>query len=256
MNTTIILTWIFLGLIAYLLGSIPFGFLIAKLYGVDVRTVGSKNIGATNVFRTVGKFSGILTFILDMGKGFFAIMLASFADCRLSDWDLQARLEIFEKAPPILNATILHDATILHNTTTPTIPELYLIPLCVFAGVCVIIGHNWTCFLRFKGGKGVATSLGVILALIPQGAVFALLVWVAVLLLSRIVSLASITAAAALGAYVWYDYVSPDVLWPPIVITILALLAIAKHHANIRRLLNGTEPRVSFSRKPKPSAEP
>jgi glycerol-3-phosphate acyltransferase PlsY len=120
-------------------------------------------------------------------------------------------------------------------------------PLAIFAGVCAIIGHNWTCFLRFKGGKGVATSLGFLLGIIPLGALAALAVWLAAVLISRYVSLASIVAAAALGVGVWFLY--PQPVWLPAVISVLALLAIVKHHANIRRLLNGTENRLSFPKK-------
>ena len=208
-----ILIWILTGVIAYLIGSIPFGFLIAKSRGVDVRTVGSKNIGATNVFRSVGKGAGVATFALDMGKGLFATLLL-----------------------PLLLLRALGGGDVAG-----------LLSLRVFAGVCVVIGHNWTCFLGFKGGKGIATSLGFLLGIIPLAALLALLVWVAVLLLSRYVLLASVSAAAALGGLVWWLHPSP--LWFPIVISLIALLAIIKHHANIRRLLNGTENRISFSKK-------
>ena len=207
-----ILLWILTGIIAYLLGSIPFGFLIAKTRGVDVRTVGSKNIGASNVFRSAGKGPGIATFVLDMGKGFFATLFL-----------------------PLLLA---------HALNTDTTAQL---PLRVFSGVCAIVGHNWTCFLSFKGGKGIATSLGFLLGLVWQGALLAFLVWLIVFLLSRYASLASITAAAVLGISVWFLYPNPP--WIPAIISVLALLAILKHHANIRRLLNGTESRISFSRK-------
>jgi len=127
-------------------------------------------------------------------------------------------------------------------------PNCTLLPLYVFCGVCAVIGHNWTCFLGFKGGKGVATSLGFILALAPLEALIALLVWVVVLLVTRYVSVASIMAAAALGIVIWRVY-PPYPVWFPCVISALALLAIIKHHANIRRLLNGTEKRIFGSKK-------
>ena len=206
----IYILWFVTALCAYLLGAIPFGFLIAKARGVDIRTVGSKNIGATNVFRSVSKGAGIATFALDMGKGFCATQYL-----------------------PML--------------ALGGVAETELLPLRVFSGVCVVIGHNWTCFLGFKGGKGIATSLGFLFGLIPLAGLLALLVWVVVVALSRYVSLASIVAAASLGGIVWWRYPTP--LWLPIIINLLALLAIAKHHANIRRLLNGTESRISFSRK-------
>jgi glycerol-3-phosphate acyltransferase PlsY len=123
-------------------------------------------------------------------------------------------------------------------------PGNSLLQLRVLSGVCAIIGHNWTCFLGFKGGKGVATSLGFLLGLVPLGALLALGVWVVVVLLTRYVSLGSIIAAAALGVSIWFlPFYSGHPAWFHGVISALALLAIIKHHANIRRLLNGTENR-------------
>jgi len=209
----ILLLWITLGVCAYLLGSIPFGFLIAKARGVDIRTVGSKNIGATNVFRTVGKGAGIAAFALDAGKGFLAVMWGGHLAPQLFDLDLGLLLQ-----------------------------------LKVFSGACAIVGHNWTCFLGFKGGKGVATSLGVVLGLVWLGALFALGIWMVVVLVSRYVSLASIIAAAALGVGVWFLY-PQEPAWFLCVLSAFALLAILKHHANIRRLFKGEENRISWSKK-------
>jgi len=206
-----ILFWILTGVAAYLLGSIPFGLLIAKSRGVDIRAVGSKNIGATNVFRCVGKGPGIAAFALDTGKGF----VAAFFLPRLVALALGMDVSTFSLQPSAL-----------------------------FAGACAVVGHNWTCFAGFKGGKGVATSLGLLLGIVPFGALVALGVWVVVVVISRYVSLASMVAAAALGVSVWFLY--PQTVWLPAVVTLLALLVIAKHHANIRRLLNGTENRFSF----------
>ncbi len=211
-----IILWLLTGVCAYLLGSIPFGFIIGKMCGVDVRTVGSKNIGATNVFRTVGKKAGIAAFVLDMGKGFFATLFL-----------------------PLL---------LMRALNTHVDPAEHL---RIFAGVCVVIGHNWTCFLGFKGGKGVATSLGFLLGLAWQGAALALAVWVVVVLLSRIASLASITAAAVLGISVWFLYADKP-WWFCAIFSVLAALAIFMHRANIGRLLNGTEPRFTFKRKDNP----
>ena len=206
-----ILFWILTGVAAYLLGSIPFGLLIAKSRGVDIRAVGSKNIGATNVFRCVGKGPGIAAFALDAGKGF----VAAFFLPRLVALALGVDVSTFNPQPSAL-----------------------------FAGACAVVGHNWTCFAGFKGGKGVATSLGLLLGIVPFGALVALGVWVVVVLISHYVSLASMVAAAALGVSVWFLY--PQTVWLPAVVTLLALLVIAKHHANIHRLLNGTENRFSF----------
>ncbi|MCL1888574.1 MAG: glycerol-3-phosphate 1-O-acyltransferase PlsY [Kiritimatiellaeota bacterium] len=198
---------------AYLLGAVPFGFLIAKARGVDIRAVGSKNIGATNVFRSVGKGAGAATFALDMGKGFFATLLL----------------------PALASRALGFEAN------QPELPR-------VVAGACVVAGHNWTCFLGFKGGKGVATSLGLLFGLCWEGAVVALAVWVVALAAWRYVSLASILAAAALGVSAWF--VRPgQPWWLSAALTALAALAILMHRANIRRLLDGTE--LRFGRKPR-----
>jgi len=230
---------------SYLLGAIPFGFLIGKARGVDVREVGSKNTGATNVFRTVGKGAGIATFVLDMGKGWFGT-------CYLSYFLLEL-LRLFNKELVLFfHIQLFQFCTPVPTTDTAAVFVNYNCHyLYIVTGVCAVVGHNWTCFLGFKGGKGVATSLGVLLALVPVGALLALVVWVIVLLISRYVSLASIIAAAALGVGVWWLYGDQPV-WFLCVISALALLAILKHHANIRRLLNGSENRMSFSRKKTP----
>jgi len=213
-----ILFWILTGVLAYLLGSIPFGFLIAKSRGVDVRTVGSKNIGATNVFRTVGKGPGIATFALDMGKGFCAAFflprLLAFAFWGIHGW----------------NATGFE-------------------PLNLFAGACAIIGHNWTCFLGFKGGKGIATSAGLLLGLSPLGVLIALVAWVVTFVTTRYVSVASIIAAIVLGGAVWPLHLGKEGAWFAAALTLLALVAIWKHRSNIARLRAGTESQFSFGKK-------
>ena len=157
---TLTLLWLIGGLAAYLLGSVPFGFLIAKTQGKDIRTLGSGNIGATNVFRSVSKPLGILTFALDLLKGFCGVRLV-----------------------PFLAAAVTH---------TPY--EGMALP--VFCGALAVVGHNWTCFLGFKGGKGVATSAGLLLGLSPAGVGIAFVAWLVAFLTTRYVSVASITAAA------------------------------------------------------------
>lgn len=204
------------GLVAYLLGSVPFGFLLSKTKGIDVRTRGSGNIGATNVFRSVSKPLGLLTFVCDFLKGYAGAAWVPLAAERLfpggagTEW----------------------------------------LPLA--CGACTIFGHNWTCFLGFKGGKGIASSAGMLLALTPVGVAIALGTWLAVFLSSRYVSLASIAAAVALGIAVWPLYFHTDTAYGigfPAVLTALALIAIAKHHANIGRLLAGTESRFNFGKR-------
>jgi glycerol-3-phosphate acyltransferase PlsY len=191
---------------AYLLGSIPTGYLVARARGIDIRAVGSGNIGATNVFRMVGKTAGAFALIVDGLKGYAACTW-------LSDWVL----------------------TLLGGPTTNT-------ELCrILAGLTAVLGHNYTCWLKFKGGKGIATSAGVYFALAPLAAGIALGAWIIVFALGRYVSVASIAAAVALPMAVW---LTPNSLILRIVTTALGLLAIYKHKGNIQRLLNGTERRL------------
>ncbi len=199
-------------LAAYLLGAIPFGLLIATCKGVDIRQVGSGNIGATNVFRCVSKPLGILTFALDLAKGA--------AGARLVPW------------------------LVAYTTGIPDD-----LPLRVACGFAAVAGHNWPVYLRFKGGKGVATSAGLLLGLAPASCVIALSAWIVTFLTSRYVSVASIAAATALGAAAWLPFCRHERLWFPIVLDALALLAIWKHRANIQRLCAGAEPRFQFRKK-------
>ena len=214
---THVLLWLLGGVSAYLLGSVPFGFLIAKACGKDIRLLGSGNIGATNVFRSVSKPLGILTFALDFLKGLCGVRLipALAAACAGADEAGMA--------------------------------------LAVFCGALTVAGHNWTCFLGFKGGKGVATSAGLLLGLSPAGVGLAFAAWLALFLTTRYVSVASIGAAATLAAVVWWplQLYADHGLWFPCVLTLLAFLAIWKHRSNIARLRAGTESRFSFGKKRK-----
>ena len=194
---------------AFLLGSIPTGYLVARAKGIDIRQHGSGNIGATNVFRTLGKPLGILVFVLDALKGFAAVWLASRFGGG-SDWPV------------------------------------------IIAAVAAIAGHNYTPWLGFKGGKGIATSAGVLIALMPWAVLAIALVWFAVFFATRYVSLASISAAAALPAAVgalWFYGCGGSA--PLLGFSVLiAALAIWRHRSNIERLMAGTEHR--FDRKPSP----
>ena len=204
--------WILWVVGAYLVGSIPFGFLVGKMRGKDIRTLGSKNIGATNVYRTVGKSWGILAFACDFLKG----LLPTLATQRYgnADW----------------------------------------LPLAV--GIMTVAGHMWTCFMKFKGGKGIATGFGMLVALTPVLVLAAFAVSVVVMLVSHYVSLGSIVAAAFLMVTVWLpwcDWFGCCMLRNcrgyhdlPLCIVVSALCAFAiwKHKKNIVRLLSHAESKI------------
>jgi glycerol-3-phosphate acyltransferase PlsY len=197
-------SFIAVALISYLLGSIPTGYLAGRLRGVDIRQVGSGNIGATNVFRALGKTAGSVVLALDVLKGFCA--------CRFAP-------ALFEAAPS-------------EN-------------LRIVAGISAILGHNYTCWLRFKGGKGIATSAGVLLGWMPLCLAIVLALWLIVFAVSRYVSLASISAAVALPAAAWFTGASGRMIG---IAAIVGGLALYKHRSNIRRLLDGTEHRFGSAK--------
>ena len=211
-----ILAYILTALAAYLLGSIPTGFLAAKARGIDIRAVGSGNIGATNAMRVLGKPMGIFVLLMDAAKGFIA---CSFIPGLV--WQLAPHYpELF----PHLRGSLFGT-------------KYFLI-----AGIFAVLGHNYPCWLRFKGGKGIATTAGVYLALAPWAVLVALVVFIFAVLATRYVSIASISAAVALPATVWI--MSPDNLFLGIVTTALGALAIYKHKSNIQRLMAGIENRL------------
>ena len=182
---------------AYLVGSIPFGYLIGRARGVDVRTVGSKNIGATNVYRTVGKSWGLLAFLCDFLKGLLPVLASA-------RWGGEANL-----------------------------------PVCV--GLACVVGHTLTVFMRFRGGKGVATAFGMMIALVPYPTLAAFAVFVVAVWISHYISLGSILAAATLGTLVWALPATPAVRW---IATAIAIFVIVKHRSNISRLLKGCENKI------------
>lgn len=193
---------------AYLVGSLPTGYLVGRVKGIDLRTQGSGNIGATNALRVLGKPAGILVLLVDAVKG----------------W---------------LGATWVPSLAVALAGTQGALPRGAW--LGVVGGVGAVLGHNFTCWLRFKGGKGIATSAGVLAGVLPTafGVVFA--VFLSVLAIGRIVSLASMTAAVVLPFATWFWHPEPVLV---VFSTVLAVLAIWRHRANIRRLLAGTEPRL------------
>jgi glycerol-3-phosphate acyltransferase PlsY len=199
--------------IGYLLGSIPTGFLVAKARGIDIRTLGSGNIGATNVFRTLGTPAGIFVLLADALKGWLAVAVVA---------DLVGRL-------------LLPSSGVLAREW-----------LAICGGISAVLGHNYTCWLHFKGGKGIATSAGVLLALVPWALLIILSIWILVFAFSRYVSLASICASAALPPATWF---TTSRVTLTAVTGVMAALAIYKHKSNIQRLLAGTENRLSPKKK-------
>ena len=205
-----VLSYIVTALVAYLLGSIPTGFLVAKARGVDIRTVGSGNIGATNAFRVLGKGLGIFVLLMDALKGWIAVIVGA----------------------------ALVDAVL------PGGPQLEY--LRITAGITAILGHNFTCWLHFKGGKGIATSAGVLIALVPWALAIILSIFIILFLLTRYVSVGSIAASFSLPFATWFT--TKDIGLTAVT-GAMGALAILKHRKNIQRLLNGTENRIQFHRK-------
>ncbi len=206
--------WILTLVVAYLLGSIPFGYLLVRFVRKeDIRSVGSGNIGATNVARSGAKGLGVLTLLLDLGKGLLAVLIA--------------------------------------RRLMPGVPG-FPSDLAVAAAVAAVMGHIFPVWLGFKGGKGVATALGVFIALAPGVALAAVGVFVLVVAITRIVSLASIAAAAVIPVFAMLLLPDRSPVYLGGVIFI-ALLVIVKHQANIQRLIAGTESRFGAK---KPIASP
>jgi acyl phosphate:glycerol-3-phosphate acyltransferase len=211
--------------VSYLLGSIPFGYLLVRIFrGQDVRETGSGNIGATNVARTGSKGLAIATLLLDALKGYGAV---AFAFWLAGSWRAggAAPASTYDQAPQ-------------------TIDDRTIFLLAALAAFCAILGHVFTVWLRFRGGKGVATAVGAFAALAPRAIVVALVLFVIVVALTRYVSLGSTVAAAAFPLFVWW--LNPaERTTAPILLLIAAssFLIIVRHKDNIRRLLAGTENR-------------
>jgi len=210
------MVWIIIGIIiSYLIGSFPTAYLFGRLLkGIDIRKFGSGNVGATNAWRVLGKSAGITVLALDILKGFVTVsVLAKFIALKTG-----YALKIDSVAVELLLITM---------------------------GLFCILGHSWTVFLNFKGGKGIATTLGVLLALALRIAGFklvlaaTLLAWIVIFAVTRIVSLASILAAIFLPLFTVFFNQSKILI---ITTLILSLLTIFRHKANIKRLLQGKEP--------------
>jgi len=196
-------TWL-IPIVAYALGSIPFGLLIVKARGgPDIRAVGSGNIGAANVSRNAGRFAGILTLLLDAAKGYLAVWLAA----RWTNGNIRWMM---------------------------------------VAAILAVVGHVFTMWLNFQGGKGVATGLGVFLPICWQAVVAAAVLWLIVVVFWRYASLGSISAAAALPILIYILYAPGHA--PPEFVSfgtlLICVLVVAKHKSNVERLVAGTEPRI------------
>lgn len=204
--------YIIYAVVGYLIGSIPFGYILVKLIkGIDIRTVGSGSTGATNVARVVGRKWGMLCFLLDLDKGFL----------------------------PTLAILLIHPSLI--GTVNINMTDGLSI------GLGIIVGHLFPLYLGFRGGKGVATSLGVFWALAFIPTTIAVIIWGLFLILLRYVSLASIIAAISLPISFWFmANLHPRIWEPPVMISciLVALLIIIRHIPNIKRLIKGTEPKV------------
>lgn len=197
-------TWLFPVLLGYFLGSIPNGLLIGKyVYGIDLREFGSKNIGATNAFRTLGLKPALLVFATDTAKGMLPVFI-------VMQWQL----------PPWL---------------------------LLSAGIAAMAGHNWSIFLGFKGGRGVATGLGIITVLIPKITIVVFIIWCIIVYYTRYVSLASIVGAALVPLLVWLMNEKIEYMYFGY---IAATFVILRHTANIKRLLQGNELKIKMGTPP------
>ena len=212
----------FLVLIAYLFGSLPIGLMVGRMVkGIDVRDYGSGNIGASNVWRTMGPLWGIAVFMFDFCKGYLPTLLARGVPV-VPDW-----------------------LPMPHFAAAPSSAPAWL-PVVV--GLAAIMGHNFSPFLRFKGGKGVATSLGVAFGLSPTAAAAGFLVWCACLLATRIISISSMVGAVVASLVLVRFHHDPAHLAFAVLVTLSVIL---KHRSNMQRLKAGTEPKVSFPWSPK-----
>jgi acyl phosphate:glycerol-3-phosphate acyltransferase len=215
------LIYFLIPLIAYLLGSIPFGYILVRVFrGEDVRAIGSGNIGATNVARKAPAL-GVATLTLDAAKGFVAVELSFYLTYggAYEYWWRHHGVEIYAINPYVIEAV---------------------------AALFAILGHVFPVWLKFKGGKGVATGVGSFIALAPKAVVIVLVIFVAIVAVFRYISLGSIVATAAFPLFAWLLYryqASPAVFAAMIVASALIIL---KHKENIRRLLAGTEHRFEL----------
>ncbi len=202
--------------LAYLIGSVSPSYLVGELIkGVDLREHGSGNLGFSNALRVLGKGPGIAVLLFDVLKGFFAVWIAKGIGLYLG------------------------------------LSGEFIVVLNVMAGLAVILGHIYTCFLGFKGGKGVATGLGVFLYLSPAAVTLAFVVWVITVFITRYISLGSILAAISLPVFIWSCNVFVSACstnWTLFLAIVIAAMVVLKHISNIQRLLAGCENKFSWNK--------
>ena len=227
-------------LISYLLGSIPFGYLVGKAHKMDIREHGSGNIGATNVMRVLGKKAGYSVFAADALKGLLAVMAGKYIASR--------HVMLLTEAHRAYSGS---SYSILHITNVIAVPVSIG---AISAAIACIIGHNFPVWLGFKGGKGMATSAGVLIGMMPLTAMGCMAVWAVIFFTTRYVSLASIAASIALPVWTMVFLLTGLLTgWPYFYFAVAAcILAVWRHRSNIVRLMNGTENR--FVKKPKTEA--
>ena len=205
------LNLVLIALLSYLIGSIPFSIIVSRLLkGIDIREHGSKNAGATNVFRVLGPVPGVMVLLLDEAKGFFAVLLI-------------AKISI------------------------GGLPEIDPVYVKLLAAVCATLGHVYTIFAGFKGGKGIGTGAGALLGLIPREVGLALVIFLIVVLLTRYISLGSLVSAAFISILVAIEKFTLNMEIPFILVLtcwLLTTFVFYTHRYNIRRLLTGTERKI------------
>lgn len=227
-----VLIIIAVAVVSYLIGSVNFSIILSKIIGKkDIRESGSGNAGATNMLRTYGKKMGVITLLLDVAKGIACVLLT------------------------ILYLKYLNNMQEIIGGDSDYVYYLYRLSLSLpyIAGVCVVLGHNFPIYFGFKGGKGVATSLGVVLMLDWKAGLIVAVIAIAIMAITRYVSLGSIIGGAAfivieiVKAIITHEYNIIEL----VCVAIIGGLLIARHHANISRLIHGTENKLSFSKKEK-----
>ncbi|HKO57395.1 MAG TPA: glycerol-3-phosphate 1-O-acyltransferase PlsY [Thermoanaerobaculia bacterium] len=200
----------------YLIGSIPFSYLVVRAFaGADIRQHGSRNVGATNVARTFGKLPGIIALILDIAKGYAAVAFSRWLVGR-ADWPLAGTI----------------DTSPLHSR------EFWI----ALGALIAVLAHMFPLWLRFHGGKGVATATGAFLALDARVVAAAVIVFLLVIVTTRFVSLASIISAASIPLFI--QFLAHGPFWRMVISIVIAIAIIAKHHSNIARLTQGRERRM------------